>query len=60
MKENIIKKITEHMTRVNLTTCTAEELYDELIHATGKMFGDMCDGFGLTPEEERFVVEQSI
>lgn len=48
------------MTRVNLTTCTAEELYDELIHATGKMFGDMCDGFGLTPEEESFVVDQSI
>lgn len=60
MKKSIMRKIGVFMIKINAQNGSASERYNELLHATGMRFCNLCDMFGLTPEEESFLVEQSI
>ena len=55
-----MRKIGVFMIKINAQNGSASERYNELLHATGMRFCNLCDMFGLTPEEESFLVEQSI
>ena len=55
-----MRKIAIFMIKINRQNGSAAEIYDELLHATGKYFGDLCDILCLTAEEKNFIVEQGI
>lgn len=60
MRKRILRKISLFMIRLNAHSGSAVEVYDELLCATGEKFNTLCSALKLTPEEEVFLVEQSI